>query len=61
MIDIMGGAGLTGQQSGSEQNTNQWQTVSRDNEASNNKTLSTSTTGKKIIKLKETICLVKLT
>ena len=57
----MGGAGLTGQQSGSEQNTNQWQTVSRDNEASNNKTLSTSTTGKKIIKLKETICLVKLT
>ena len=61
MIDIMGGAGLTGQQSGSEQNTNQWQTVSRDNEASNNKTLSTSTTGKKIIKLKETICLEKLT
>ena len=28
MIDIMGGAGMTGQQSFSEQNKNQWQTVS---------------------------------
>lgn len=43
MIDIMGGAGMTGQQSFSEQNKNQWQTVSQDNETSNNKTLSTST------------------
>ena len=35
MIDIMGGARVTGQQSGSEQNKNQWQTVSHDNETSN--------------------------
>ena len=61
MIDLMGGVRVTGQQSFSEQNKNQWQTVSQDNETNNNKTLSTSTTGKKIIKLKETICLVKLT
>ena len=42
MIDIMGGARVTGQQSFSEQNKNQWQTVSHDNETNNNKTLSTS-------------------
>ena len=43
MIDIMGGVRVTGQQSFSEQNKNQWQTVSPDNETNNNKTLSTST------------------
>ena len=43
MIDIMGGARVTGQQSFSEQNKNQWQTVSHDNETNNNQTLSTST------------------
>ena len=42
MIDIMGGAGVTGRQSVSEQNKNQWQTVSQDNETNNTKTLSTS-------------------
>ena len=55
MIDIMGGARVTGQQSFSEQNTNQWnpwQTVSQDNETNNNKTLSTSTPPRQLAKNK---------
>ena len=51
----MGGARVTGQQSFSEQNTNQWnpwQTVSQDNETNNNKTLSTSTPPRQLAKNK---------